>query len=77
MIPKNRELFLEVVGHEEFVDIQHDYDVDGTITNSYRVPGTERAFLLLKAPNGATIRAQIPYEDLAMIVHDFIGKQPV
>ena len=37
--PENRKLFLEVVGHEEFVDIHHDYGLDGTITNSYHVPG--------------------------------------
>lgn len=79
MIPENRKLSLEVVDHEEFVEIHHDRGPDGVVLNSTPIRGTESAFLLLKAPDGRVIRAQIPHTDLdpvlAMMIPDFTGSQ--
>lgn len=50
-----RRVFLEVIHHEEFVDLD-----DGLNP----IAGTRTAFLHLKTPTGTAIRVEIPHENL-------------
>lgn len=71
---------LEMVDHEEYVEVEHEYGPNGEIVNSRAVEGTRTAFLRLKVPEGQIIRAQIPHEHLdpvlAMMAPDFYGPSP-
>lgn len=57
-------LFLEVVNHEESVEIEQIRDPSGAIVQSKPIEGTRTAFLHLRAPNGTMVRAEIPPERL-------------
>jgi hypothetical protein len=56
MSHKRYPLYLEVVDHEEFADVEQT-ESDGLV----KVAGSEKAFLNLKASNGLKIRAEIPH----------------
>lgn len=55
MTPSQRRLLLEVVDHEEYVDLDDSHQP---------VEATRTAFIHLKLPEGPTVRAQIPHENL-------------
>jgi len=57
-------LFLEVVEHEEYVDIDAEYDASGKLIRTTPIESTRTAFVHLRAPDGTTVRAAIPSERL-------------
>ncbi len=81
MPPNNLErkpIFLEVVNHEEYVEVD--------VATKTPIKGTETAFLHLKAPDGSTGRAEIPHAWLGNVLalqfpHDhnepYTGKEMV
>ncbi len=75
MIPERRPLFLEVLDHEEYVEVDVDRDAEGRIVNATPIEGTRTAFLHLKSPSGSVLRAEISHEHLypllALMIPDF------
>lgn len=57
---ERKTIFLEVVNHEEFVEVD--------IATKTPIKGTEIAFLHLKAPDGSTAKVQIPHHWLGNIL---------
>lgn len=76
MIPARRKLFLEVVDHEEFVEVEKSVDAQGNVQHEV-VEGSRTAFLHLQVPGGTRMRVPIPYEELdpilAKMIPDFYG----
>jgi len=74
---ERRPLLLEVVNHEEYVEVEPEYGPTGEVVASTPIEGTRTAFLNLRAPDGTTVRAEIPHERLddllAMMFPDDFG----
>lgn len=72
---ERRALFLEVVNHEEYVQVEPHYGPSGEILGATPLEETRTAFLNLQLPDGTIVRAQIPYEQLdsilALMIPDF------
>ncbi len=54
-----RPLFLEFLDHEEYVELDHQLR-PGEVTRAIPIEGSRTAFLLLRAPDGSVVRAEIP-----------------
>ena len=69
MIPERRPVFLEVVDHEEYVEVDVERDASGkVIGGEVKKEGARTAFLHLRAPDGRIVRAEIPHGDLDPIL---------
>lgn len=66
--PAHRPLFLEVVDHEEYVDLEVERDETGKIIKQTPINESRTAFVHLRVPSGKVIRAQIPHENLDEIL---------
>jgi hypothetical protein len=73
----SRSVFLEVVDHEEYVEVEPEYGPSGEVIAATPIEGTRAAFLNLRLPDGATVRAQIPPKQLdpilALMIPDFVS----
>jgi hypothetical protein len=76
MTPR-RKILLEVVDHEEFVEVDERRDDSGRLIEARPKEGTRQAFLHLQGPDGMLIRAEIPAGQLdpilALLYPDFGG----
>ncbi len=81
MIPPRRKVFLEVINHEEYVQVEPKYGPDGKVAGGTPIEGTRTAFLHLLAPDGTVIRAEIPHGHLdrvlAMVFPDMLSPEEI
>lgn len=65
---QRRQVMLEVVKHEEYVDVEVRRGPEGEVLEATPKEGTRTAFLHLQMPGGKVIRAEIPHEDLDAVL---------
>lgn len=68
MTPTRQVVFLEVVDHEEYVEVEARYGPTGELVGATPLGETRTAFLHLQAPDGTRIRAEIDHGQLDAVL---------
>lgn len=68
-----RLLNVDVVDFEETREIHRTVDIEGNVVEMRPIPGSDRAFLNLRLPNGTVVRAEVPHADFETHVYPAMG----